>query len=173
MYMDSKEIEIMQRPRQSYKALAAEQWFGYGRWAAPYWFVGMEPGGQDDARVSWRCSASTKPGSPATVSRRFTVENVPGPERAPGSGAAPRRRRAPDVIRPVLLAVPVSVGRPSPDAAGGVKGAAGERSDPLTPPAMLPQRPTEGAPQPTMSEQATDQGGRAAGRRSNGKLPRS
>jgi hypothetical protein len=27
---------------------AARQWFGYGRWAAPYWFVGMEPGGTDD-----------------------------------------------------------------------------------------------------------------------------
>jgi hypothetical protein len=49
--MDSKEIAIMQGPCQSYKALAAERWFGYGRWAAPYWFVGMEPGGEDDARV--------------------------------------------------------------------------------------------------------------------------
>ena len=27
---------------------AARQWFGYGRWGAPYWFVGMEPGGTDD-----------------------------------------------------------------------------------------------------------------------------
>lgn len=35
----------------SYRALAAEQWFGYGRWSAPYWFVGMEPGGEEDARV--------------------------------------------------------------------------------------------------------------------------
>jgi hypothetical protein len=30
------------------KALAALRWFGYGRWEAPYWFVGMEPGGTDD-----------------------------------------------------------------------------------------------------------------------------
>jgi hypothetical protein len=29
------------------KALASERWFGYGRWGAPYWFVGMEPGGND------------------------------------------------------------------------------------------------------------------------------
>lgn len=34
-----------------YKALAAEKWFGYGRWDAPYWFVGMEPGGDEDPRV--------------------------------------------------------------------------------------------------------------------------
>lgn len=27
---------------------AARRWFGYGRWAAPYWFVGMEPGGTDE-----------------------------------------------------------------------------------------------------------------------------
>ncbi len=30
------------------KALAARKWFGYGRWEASYWFVGMEPGGDDD-----------------------------------------------------------------------------------------------------------------------------
>lgn len=30
------------------KALAALRWFGYGQWEAPYWFVGMEPGGTDD-----------------------------------------------------------------------------------------------------------------------------
>lgn len=28
---------------------AAREWFGYGTWAAPYWFVGMEPGGDGDA----------------------------------------------------------------------------------------------------------------------------
>ncbi len=27
---------------------AAQNWYGYGRWDAPYWFVGMEPGGQDE-----------------------------------------------------------------------------------------------------------------------------
>jgi hypothetical protein len=30
------------------RARAARDWYGYGRWDAPYWFVGMEPGGQDD-----------------------------------------------------------------------------------------------------------------------------
>ena len=30
------------------KSLAAASWFGYGRWDAPYWFVGKEPGGTDD-----------------------------------------------------------------------------------------------------------------------------
>jgi len=39
-----------------FKALAAEKWFGYGRWSAPYWFVGMEPGGADNPLVysAWR-----------------------------------------------------------------------------------------------------------------------
>ena len=31
------------------KAKAARTWFGYGRWDAPYWFIGKEPGGSDDA----------------------------------------------------------------------------------------------------------------------------
>jgi hypothetical protein len=30
------------------KHLAAERWFGYGSWSAPYWFIGKEPGGADD-----------------------------------------------------------------------------------------------------------------------------
>jgi hypothetical protein len=25
----------------------AEGWYGYGRWAAPYWFIGLEPGGDE------------------------------------------------------------------------------------------------------------------------------
>ena len=29
---------------------ASRDWYGYGRWAAPYWFIGMEPGGADDAK---------------------------------------------------------------------------------------------------------------------------
>lgn len=35
---------------------AARKWFGYGRWDAPYWFVGMEPGGTEDAASyeSWK-----------------------------------------------------------------------------------------------------------------------
>jgi hypothetical protein len=37
------------------KALAAAHWFGYGRWNAPYWFIGKEPGGSDDPEqyASW------------------------------------------------------------------------------------------------------------------------
>lgn len=34
------------------KSAAAESWFGYGRWNAKYWFVGMEPGG-DDGHASY------------------------------------------------------------------------------------------------------------------------
>jgi hypothetical protein len=30
------------------KQRAAKTWFGYGRWEAPFWFLGMEPGGTDD-----------------------------------------------------------------------------------------------------------------------------
>lgn len=30
------------------RRLAAASWFGYGRWDAPYWFMGMEPGGEDE-----------------------------------------------------------------------------------------------------------------------------
>ena len=33
------------------RALACQSWFGYGRWDAPYWFIGMEPGGEDD--IAW------------------------------------------------------------------------------------------------------------------------
>ena len=35
--------------------LAAREWFGYGTWDAPYWFVGMEPGGEGDgaSHESW------------------------------------------------------------------------------------------------------------------------
>jgi hypothetical protein len=34
---------------------AAREWFGYGTWTAPYWFVGMEPGGEGDgaSHESW------------------------------------------------------------------------------------------------------------------------
>jgi hypothetical protein len=38
------------------KALAAANWFGYGRWDAPYWFIGKEPGGSDEPEqyASWK-----------------------------------------------------------------------------------------------------------------------
>jgi hypothetical protein len=71
---------------------------------------------------------------------------------APGSGAAPRGPgqrpgvQARCASGPSPLALPVSVGRPRQDAAGVVKGAEGERSDPLTASTMLPPRPTEGVP---------------------------
>lgn len=41
------------------ETLAAEHWFGYGRWAAPYWFVGPEPGMQEQEgdNLSQRCQA--------------------------------------------------------------------------------------------------------------------
>jgi hypothetical protein len=33
---------------------AAEKWFGYGNWSAPYWFVGKEQGGnEDNDHVGW------------------------------------------------------------------------------------------------------------------------
>jgi hypothetical protein len=34
---------------------ASHEWFGYGSWSAPYWFVGMEPGGEGDgaSHESW------------------------------------------------------------------------------------------------------------------------
>ncbi|MDP9110536.1 MAG: hypothetical protein M3M96_02755 [Candidatus Eremiobacteraeota bacterium] len=37
------------------KERAAKTWFGYGRWEARYWFIGMEPGGTDHAELytSW------------------------------------------------------------------------------------------------------------------------
>ena len=37
------------RSSQTPKDLAAENWYGYGRWSAPFWFIGKEPGGVDDA----------------------------------------------------------------------------------------------------------------------------
>jgi len=35
---------------------AAREWFGYGSWSAPFWFVGMEPGGEGDdaSHESWQ-----------------------------------------------------------------------------------------------------------------------
>jgi hypothetical protein len=34
---------------------AAREWFGFGRWDAKYWFIGMEPGGDDFPEIytSW------------------------------------------------------------------------------------------------------------------------
>jgi hypothetical protein len=34
----------------------AEHWYGYGRWDAPYWFVGVEPGGDklEESAQRWR-----------------------------------------------------------------------------------------------------------------------
>lgn len=40
---------------ESPRSRAAQNWFGYGHWGAPYWFIGMEPGGTDHAELytSW------------------------------------------------------------------------------------------------------------------------
>jgi hypothetical protein len=40
-------------------SLAAEYWFGYGSWNAPYWFIGPEPGKAKDEgeNLKERCSA--------------------------------------------------------------------------------------------------------------------
>lgn len=39
--------------------LIAREWFGYGRWSAPYWFIGPEPsmGRGDDDSLNVRCRA--------------------------------------------------------------------------------------------------------------------
>src|SRR5665213_4104151 len=43
------------------KERASREWFGYGRWDAPYWFVGMEPGGDDHPELytSWEAAGGT------------------------------------------------------------------------------------------------------------------
>jgi hypothetical protein len=42
------------------KTRAAREWFGYGRWSAPYWFVGMEPGGDDHPELytAWEAAGA-------------------------------------------------------------------------------------------------------------------
>jgi hypothetical protein len=44
------------------KTRAAQDWFGYGRWDAPYWFVGMEPGGDDHPELytTWEASGGDR-----------------------------------------------------------------------------------------------------------------
>jgi hypothetical protein len=80
------------------------------------------------------------------IASRFTAEHFArtgGSPRGPGQRPGIQARCA---IGPSPLAVPVSVGRPEQAIADAVKGAEGERSDPLTASAMLPPRPTEGVP---------------------------
>lgn len=45
----------------TFRARAAQEWFGYGRWSAPVWFIGMEPGGSDDPELytSWQACGAT------------------------------------------------------------------------------------------------------------------
>jgi hypothetical protein len=40
----------------------AQHWFGYGRWQAPYWFVGLEPGGNelDACARAWLAAGETE-----------------------------------------------------------------------------------------------------------------
>jgi len=80
------------------------------------------------------------------LASQFTVDHVARTRESPGAPGQRPGAQARCPFGPLPLAVPVSVGRPSSDAAGAVKGAEGERSDPLTVSAMLPPRPTEGAP---------------------------
>ena len=82
------------------------------------------------------------------LASQFTVDYVARTRESPGvRGSAPVPK--PDV-RPARRRSRC----PSPsvaqinDAAGAVKGAKGERSDPLTVSATLPPRPTEGVPTP-------------------------
>jgi hypothetical protein len=46
--------------------LAARGWYGYGRWDAPYWFIGPEPGMKKDEgdNLRARCEAWAALGSP-------------------------------------------------------------------------------------------------------------
>ena len=48
-------MEAVISPGGDAKAKAAAEWFGYGRWGAPFWFVGKEPGGTDEPEqyASW------------------------------------------------------------------------------------------------------------------------
>lgn len=43
------------------KARAEQEWFGYGRWNAPYWFIGMEPGGRDHPELytAWEAAGGS------------------------------------------------------------------------------------------------------------------
>jgi hypothetical protein len=47
-------------------ALAAKDWYGYGTWNAPYWFIGPEPGmaKNEGDNLEARCDAWEKLGSP-------------------------------------------------------------------------------------------------------------
>jgi hypothetical protein len=43
-----KSGSALQEPPSELRILMARSWFGYGHWEAPYWFVGIEQGGQED-----------------------------------------------------------------------------------------------------------------------------
>jgi hypothetical protein len=43
------------------KAMARE-WYGYGRWEAPHWFIGPEPGNPEGDNLKERCAAWNKLG---------------------------------------------------------------------------------------------------------------
>jgi hypothetical protein len=54
------------------RSRAARTWFGYGKWDAPYWFVGMEPGGTDHPALytSWEACG----GGPLIDAKRHEEE---------------------------------------------------------------------------------------------------
>jgi hypothetical protein len=73
------------------------------------------------------------------IASRFLAQHFARTGGSPGvRGSAPVVSKPRSAFGPSPLALPVSVGRPSQDAAGAVKGAEGERSDPLTVSATLP-----------------------------------
>ena len=56
---------------------AARAWFGYGRWQAPYWFIGMEPGGTEHAASyeSWERLGGAFEGKPAETSDALAYQH--------------------------------------------------------------------------------------------------
>lgn len=55
VWLQARQVRDEDRMTADVTERAAREWFGYGRWSAPYWFVGMEPGGTGDgaSHESW------------------------------------------------------------------------------------------------------------------------
>ncbi len=96
------------------KSDAASGWFGYGRWGAPYWFIGKEPGGSDDPEqyASWR-----RLGGAELIDCREHDLDCPSTGRAPGlwhGGESPPLQRT---WRPLIAMVLAYEGAASYDEA--------------------------------------------------------